>query len=155
MNYSFTEWLDVIGKLIVVFGLPFGLYQYIITKRKEKRDREYGTYDALDEKYIEFQKLCLDHPDLDVFDVPDKTPKQLNAKEKKEELILFTILFSIFERAYILYNDESSEIKEKQWTGWKHYIQSYCKRNNFMQAWKESGTTFDIRFQTFMSEVLP
>jgi hypothetical protein len=151
------DWLELINKIIVIIGLPLGLYRYIITKQKEKRDREYGTYDALDDKFIEFQKLCLDHPELNTFDVPDKTPKQLTEKEKKEELILFTILFSIFERAYILYNlynKTDQKIKNDQWKGWNDYIQSYSQRNNFVQAWKESGTTFDANFENFMGEIL-
>ena len=150
----FKDILDIADKIIVILGVPFAIYQYAMAKKKERRDREYGTYDALDEKYIEFQQLCLKYPNLDIFDIPDKSPPNLDEKSKKEELIIFTILFSIFERAYLLYSDESSQLKKKQWWGWDEYIKAFSKRQNFKTAWNVSGKTFDTTFQEYMSENL-
>ena len=152
MNKLFLDILDAISKIVVILGLPLAYIQYLRTKRKEKRDREYGTYNALDEKYLEFQKLCLEHPYLDIFDIPDNKPNELTDKQKKEELILYTMLFSIFERAFLLYFDQNSNIKKKQWTGWDSYIKSYCIRNSFFEAWKISGATFDIDFENYMEK---
>ena len=146
------QYLEIIDKLVIILGLPIAFIQYRRTKRKEKQDREYGTYNSLDEKYLEFQKLCLDHPYLNIFDIEDKLPKELDDKQKKEELILLTMLFSIFERAYLLYSDQYSDVKKKQWTGWDSYIKSYCERENFLRAWKVSGTTFDSDFEIYMEK---
>src|SRR5688500_710029 len=88
--------LDALARLIVLIGVPTGLLQFYLKTRKERHDREYGTYNALDEKYLEFQRLCLDKPRLDVFDIPDPTPVDLTSEEKKQELVAFTLLFSIF-----------------------------------------------------------
>ena len=115
MQHELTYYLDIATKALVILGSPLAYFQYIRTSRKERRDREYGTYNALDEKYLEFQKLCLEHPYLNIFDIPDKEPQKLNEKQEKEELILLTMLFSIFERAYLLYSDQTSAIKKKQW----------------------------------------
>jgi len=150
VNKQLLDYLEVVGKIVVILGFPIAYFQYRRTKRKEKKDREYGTYNALDEKYLEFQKLCLDHPYLNIFDIPDENPKELNEKQKKEELILLTMLFSIFERAYLLYSDQYSEIKKKQWVGWDSYIKSYCERDNFLNAWEISGATFDTDFEKYM-----
>lgn len=126
-----------------------------ITKQRYKElEKEYLTYNALDEKYIEFQKLCLDHPYLDVFDIKDANPKQLNPQQQKEELIAFTMLFSIFERAFIMYEKQDPEIREEQWRGWDEYIHAYCKRKNFVAAWKISGSTFDERFAKYMEKIM-
>lgn len=154
MNHQIIEYLDVVDKLIIILGLPLAFIQYLKTTKKEKRDREYGTYNALDEKYLEFQKLCLDHPYLNIFDIPDANPGKLDAKQKKEELILFTMLFSIFERAYLLYSDQYSEIKKKQWLGWDEYIRSFCERDNFLDAWTISGNTFDTEFEAYMLNII-
>jgi hypothetical protein len=151
---NLIAYLEIIDKLVVILGLPIAFIQYFRTKRKEKRDREYGTYNALDEKYLEFQKLCLDHPYLNIFDIPDALPKKLDEKQAKEELILFTMLFSIFERAYLLYSDQYSDIKKKQWMGWDDYIRSFCQRDNFLKAWEISGSTFDTDFETYMETLI-
>ena len=154
MNSQFLLYLDAISKLIIILGFPLAFIQYMRTKHKEKQDREYGTYNSLDEKYLEFQKLCLEHPYLNIFDIPDDTPKLLNEQQKKEELILFTMLFSIFERAFLLYSDQYSDVKKKQWTGWDSYIKSFCKRENFLQAWRKSGSTFDTDFENYMEKII-
>jgi hypothetical protein len=152
MNKELLDTLDAIGKVIVILGVPIAIFQYIRTTQKERRDREYGTYNSLDEKYLEWEKICLSYSYLDIFDVSDNKTSVLDEKQKKEELILFTILFSIFERAYLLYSDESSKLKKNQWSGWNTFIIGYSQRDNFKQAWKTSGTTFDTRFQNYMEE---
>lgn len=145
--------LEVLTRLVVLLGIPTGLYQYWRKIRYERRDRDYGTYNALDEKYIDFQRLCLDHPELDVFDIPDATtPAELSKEHKKQELIAFTLLFSIFERAFLMYRDRSRRVRAKQWTGWEAYLLSYCKRPNFRGAWDISGHTFDDDFQNCMRD---
>ncbi|HEV7781222.1 MAG TPA: hypothetical protein VGO58_08140 [Chitinophagaceae bacterium] len=93
---EFKETLELVNELVVTFGIPVAIYQYVITKRKERRDREYLTYNALDEKYIEFQKLCLEYPKLDIFDVPDKAAPPLDDQQKNSKLscLPFCSLFS-------------------------------------------------------------
>jgi len=141
---------EILAYIAFIFAAPWAIFEYINTKNKEQQDRDYGTYDALDEKFIDFQKFCLERSYLDIFDIPDIKPRKLNKKEEKEELIAFTILFSIFERAYLMYYDEPSEIRKNQWQGWKEYIGDYCERDNFRRAWEAGGSQFEERFQNFM-----
>lgn len=61
-------------------------------KIRERRDREYGTYNALDDKYVQFLEMCLEHPDLDVFDVPRQDRRQPTEAERRQEQMLLTIL---------------------------------------------------------------
>jgi hypothetical protein len=155
-----ADLLEVVSQCIVVIGFPLALVQYYLATRKEQKDREYGTYNALDDKYIAYQELCLEHPDLDVWDVPDVSPPNSQTPNPqtpklKQERQLFTILFSIFERAFLMYADMSTEVKKTQWSGWDGYIKSYCKRQNFRDAWKVSGSTFDTKFEKYMNGLIP
>jgi hypothetical protein len=122
--------------------------------RREQLDREYGTYNALDDKYHDFLNLCLQRPRLDIFDIQDAKPLPLSDEEKKEELIIFTILISIFERAYLMYFRQSSKLRRRQWSGWEDYIRDYAKRKNFQEAFRISGITFDTDFQVFMNAIM-
>ena len=151
---TFKDLLELISYAAVILGVPVALTQYIRATRKEQRDREYGTYDALDEKYLQFQRLCLAHSRLDVWDIPDPKRQELSPQELKQECLLFTILFAIFERAFLMYSDMSSEVKRRQWQGWDKYIRAYCSRTNFRDAWKVSGSTFDTDFEEYMRRVL-
>ena len=143
---------ELLSYVAILVGVPVGLYQYYRTVTREQQDRGYVTYNAFNEKYLEFQKVCLEHPDLDVFDVQDQRPADLSETQQKQELIAFIMLFSIFERAYLMYSDQSTTIKERQWSGWHEYIGEYCRRSNFKKAWNVSGQRFDSAFQGHMAQ---
>ena len=148
------DYLEAGSYATILLGLPVAIWQFIRSTRKEESDREYGTYNALDEKYIEFQRLCLEHSNLDIFDIPDAGAMSKKDIDKKQELIAFTMLFSIFERAYLMYYEQDNDLKARQWTGWHEYIIDYCKRENFRVAWEISGKTFDTQYQSFMQNLL-
>jgi len=137
-----------------VLGVFAGLFKYWKTTKKEQLDREYGTYNALDDKCLDFVKLCLQRPHLDIFDVVDREPKSLTDEQKKEEQSAFTILISIFERAFLMYRRQSSKLRDKQWSGWEEYIKSFATRQNFRDAFSVSGRTFDTEFQEYMDGLL-
>lgn len=151
------EWVGIaqlLAQITVLLGFPLVIIRYFRTTRKEARDREYGTYNALDDKYLAFQQLCLEHPRLDIGDVPLAAPPALTADEQTQELIAFTILGSVFERAYLMYQDQRPSVRIRQWLGWHEYIESYCRRRNFRDAWTVTGRTFDVRFQQYMEGVI-
>jgi hypothetical protein len=149
---SLVNFFSIMANLALILSLPIALYQIIRALRIEQREREQQVYNALDDKYIEFMSLCLQHSYLDIFDIPDKEPVVLTPKQKKEELIAFTMLISIFERAYLMYHDQNNRMIKIQWMGWDEYIREYCKRENFQYAWTLMGGTFDRRFEQYMSE---
>ena len=146
---SIKVFFETIYYVLAIIGVPVAIYQYFSVKKKESLDREYGTYDALDEKYLEYQDLCLKYTYLDIFDIPDARPGILNEIQKKEELIAFTMLISILERAYLMCHKQPG-VKIKQWSGWKEYIIAFCGRANFRIAWKVAGTQFDSDFKKFV-----
>ena len=64
------------------------------------------------------------------------------------------LLRDILERAFLMYHDQSTEIKRKQWSGWEEYIHDYCQRKNFRAAWHIGGSQFDSDFQNYMKKAL-
>lgn len=147
-------WLEVLSYVSVILGIPIGLFRMSRTAKREQLDREYGTYNALDEKYLEFLGLCFDHPHLDIFELRDSAASELTPIQKKQELIAFSMLFSIMERAYLMYSDQTSDIKKRQWSGWQNYLIDYCGRVNFRAAWQVCGDQFDTRFVNYVSTFL-
>ena len=130
---------------------PVALIGYLAAKNKERQQREDGTYDSLDVRYLDYQKLCLSYSELDVFDIAREPSRPLTEQDKKQELILFTILISIFERAYLMYRGHTETSREKQWSGWVEYMEGFAKRPNFRKAWEICGPMFDTDFCEFMA----
>src|SRR5712692_9201601 len=100
-----AQYLDYSVKLTQLIGIPVGIILYVLNKRRERIEREYGTYNALDERYIDYLKLCMGHPDLDVADTPRENTGAMNADQQHRELVMFSILLSIMERAFLMYKD--------------------------------------------------
>jgi hypothetical protein len=148
-----TEILELASYVVVVLGVPTGIFQYVRAKRREREDRERQVFDAISASYIEFQHLCLERPHLDVFDIPDERPAPLTPLQEKEELIAFGVLFSIFERAYLYYADHPTPITSGQWREWDTHIRGYFRRANFRRAWRQGQSSYDPRFVAYMEGI--
>ncbi|MBN2152677.1 MAG: hypothetical protein JW839_14595 [Candidatus Lokiarchaeota archaeon] len=142
--------LETTSYVVIIFSIPVGLLEYYNNNKRERRDREYGTYDALNQKYADFQMFCFEHPYLDIFDVKDEHPKELDETQQKEEMIAFIMLYKIFERAFLMYRDQSSEIKKKQWKGWDAYIRDYLARPNFQRHLNKIIGQYDVDFDKYI-----
>lgn len=147
------ELLELGSYVTVILGVPVGLYQYTRAKRREREEQERRVFDAVTASYVEFQYLCLERPYLDVFDIPDEHPATLTPTQAKEELIAFAVLFSIFERAYLLYADRPTPIMDAQRQEWDTHIREYFRRANFQRAWSLGASSYDPRFVTYMSAI--
>lgn len=143
--------LDYAVKLVQVIGIPVGIILYFLNKRKERLEREYGTYNALDEKYIDYLKLCLDNPDLDGADIPKTETVPLTEAQRYRELVMFSILLSIMERAFLMYKDKSENVRQAQWRGWESYIRTWCTRPNFANALPKIEAQFDEDFIAYLN----
>ncbi len=146
--------LDYLVKLAQLVGIPVGIALYVINKRRERFEREYGTYNALDEKYIDYLTLCMNHPDLDVADTPRREVKELDTEQQHRELVMFSILIAIMERAFLMYSDKSSAVRKVQWKGWDSYIRDWCGRKNFAVALPLLKQQFDEDFCAYLDEIV-
>ena len=146
--------LDILAKITQLVGIPIGIIVYALNKRRERLDREYGTYNALDEKYVDYLKLCLDNHDLDVADIPNARIGPLSPEQQHRELVMFSILIAIMERAYLMYKDKSDAVRRAQWEGWNAYIVDWCHRPNFALAAPGLSQEFDRRFCKYLQGVI-
>ena len=144
---------ELASYIVVVLGVPIGLFQYYQSKVRERQERESRVFDAVSASYLDFQRTCLQYPYLDVFDIPDAAPATLTPAQQKEELIAFAILFSIFERAYLLYVANQTPITEAQWQGWDQHMRGYFRRANFRRAWHTGDGSYDPRFNEYMRRI--
>jgi hypothetical protein len=145
---------ELVSSVMVIVGIPLSVFKYWQSKNREKRESEYSTYDIVDDKYVAFQNLCFQFPKLDIGPTANATPITLNAEEKKQEMIAFTILLSLFERTYLMYASQSTRLKKNQWPGWEGYLKNYCCRENFQDAWKLYGYSYDATFQLYMGDLM-
>ncbi len=129
---------------------PLAVLAFLRVKRTEQLEKEYKTYDELDNRFFEYQKLALQYYDLDILDVPNNDPSLAFDKKRKQEMVAFAILFSLFERAYLMFSNQADMFRQRQWSGWKRFLDDFIRRESVRSAWELSKETYDTEFQAFM-----
>jgi hypothetical protein len=112
--------------------LPLAILVYLYEQRKERRNEEDEVYQLLADNYQDFLKIALENPDLGLFS-PVETG--LAPAQKERRLIMFSMLVSLFERAFVLlYQERMSPEEKRRWSSWEDYMVEWCRRADFRGA---------------------
>ena len=126
---SIQTW-ELLSYVVTVIGLPAAILVFIWEQRKERLNEQDAVYESISEKYQEFLRVVLDHPDLHLFSM-SKTPA-LSDEQRERMLIMFSMLIALFERAYVLlYEDGLSGARLRRWRSWEDYMHEWCAREDF------------------------
>lgn len=140
--------------VITVFGLPYAIVLFWWEQKRERQNEEEEIYQRLSDEYADFSKVLLENADLRLLtgSIPDDalTPEQHERKK-----IIFELLISLFERAYILvHEDNMSAQQARLWASWADYIDFWCKKKDFRKATKEMLSGEDPGFIDYMTKVI-
>ncbi len=121
---------ELLSYVVTVVGLPLAIAVFVFEQRKERDNEEEEVYQLLSDNYQEFLKITLEHPDLRLF-ASEVTPA-LSAEQHERMFIIFSMLISLFERAYLLlYEDNMKEKQLRRWRSWEDYMGEWCNRADF------------------------
>jgi hypothetical protein len=130
------EWRDaweVASFIVTTLGLPFAILFFAWEQRKERDNEEEEGYQLLSNAYNDFLKVVLSHPDLHLRSqepLVDPTPEQ-----RERMLVIFDMLISLFERAYLVaFKASMSETEKRRWNSWDDYMREWCRREDFHHA---------------------
>lgn len=124
------EHWELLSYIVTVFGLPLAIFSFLWEQRKERENEEEEVYQLLSDAYTDFLKLMMANPDLQLRSQP-VTP-DLSDEQRERMLVLFEILISLFERAYLLaYEDDMSGKALRRWRSWEDYMREWISRDDF------------------------
>ena len=124
------ETWEMLSYVVTVIGLPMAISVFIFEQRKERNNEEEEVYQLLSDNYQEFLKVTLEHPDLRLF-ASEETPS-LSEEQRERMFIIFSMLISLFERAYLLlYEAKMNEKQLRRWRSWEDYMGEWCNRADF------------------------
>lgn len=127
------ETWELLSYIVTVIGLPLAIAVFIFEQRKERDNEEEEVYQLLSDNYQEFLKIALENPDLRLF-ATEETPA-LSAEQRERMFIIFSMLISLFERAYLLlYEEKMNEKQLRRWRSWEDYMGEWCNRVDFRSA---------------------
>ena len=128
-----TETWELMSYVVTVIGLPLAIVVFLYEQRKERDNEEEEVYQLLADNYQDFLKVVLEYPDLQLFSA-ESTP-ELSREQRERMLVIFSMLISLFERAYLLlYEDDMSGRQRRRWSSWEDYMREWCGRADFRAA---------------------
>jgi hypothetical protein len=129
---SLTTW-ELLSYIVTVIGLPLAIFVFLFEQRKERENEEEAVYQLLSDNYQDFLKVALDNPDLGLFSAAGAA--SLTAEQQERRFIIFSMLISLFERAYLLlYEEDMSPKQARRWNSWEDYMVQWVSRPDFRAA---------------------
>jgi hypothetical protein len=127
---SALEIWELLSYAVTVIGLPLAIFVFAYERRRERENEEESVYQLLSDNYEEFLRTALQHPDLKLF-AAEETP-ELSEEQKERMFIVFSMLVSLFERAYLLlYDVTMTPQQRRRWLSWDDYMREWCRRADF------------------------
>lgn len=121
---------ELLSYIVTTIGLPLAIVVFVYEQKKERNNEEEEVYQLLSDNYQDFLKMALGHPDLHLF-TPEETT-ELNDEQRERMLIIFSMLISLFERAYLLlYEEKMTSRQRRRWLSWEDYMVQWCRREDF------------------------
>jgi hypothetical protein len=121
---------ELLSYIVTTIGLPLAIVVFLYEQKKERDNEEEEVYQLLSDNYQDFLKVALDNPDLRLFSA-EQTP-ELSKDQRERKVIIFNMLISLFERAYLLLYESDMESKQqRRWSSWEDYMREWCQRPDF------------------------
>ena len=125
------EWLEALSYVVTIIGFPGAIFFFLHEQRKHRENEEEELNQRLSDGYANFLQLALDNADLQLFGDYSQDAA-LTAEQQERKRVMFAILVSLFERAYItLYEEKMNRHATRLWLSWEDYMSDWCHRPDF------------------------
>ena len=147
------ETWELLSYVVTVIGLPLAIAVFVFEQRKERDNEEDEVYQLLSDNYQDFLKTALEHSELRLLST-EQTPA-LSEEQRERMLIIFSMLMSLFERAYLLlYEDHMDARQQRLWQSWEDYMREWCQRADFRAALPALLRGEDPAFAAYLSTLV-
>jgi hypothetical protein len=143
------ETWELLSYIVTTIGFPAAIVAFLYEQKKERDNEEEEVYQLLSDNYQDFLKIALDHSDLSLYSA-EHTP-ELTKEQRERMLIIFSMLISLFERAYLLlYEPRMSAQQRRRWLSWEDYMREWCRRADFRTQLPELLEGEDPEFGSYI-----
>ena len=138
--------------IVTVVGLPFAIGVFLLQQRQERENEEEEAYQMLSDAYNDFLKIVLANADLQL-----RTSGALSsptAEQNERMMVIFDMLISLFERAYLVaYKEDMTPTEKRRWNSWDDFMREWCRRDDFHNALPLLLRGEDPDFQAYIKQV--
>ena len=149
---NWRDFWEIASYVVTALGLPMAIVFFAWEQRKEPDNEEEEAYLLLSNAYTDFLKVVLAHPDLHLrTNEPLEDP---TAEQRERMLVIFDMLISLFERAYLVaYAEHMGEADRRRWNSWDDYMREWCRREDFHNALPLLLTGEDPEFVSYIRRI--
>jgi hypothetical protein len=157
------EMWELLSYVVTVFGLPLAIVAFLFEQRKERENEEEEVYQLLSDAYTDFLKLVMENSDLkltlymnntEIENREDLMIDNFTDEQQERMHVLFEILISIFERAYLLAYEPKMNAKQlRRWHSWEDYMRDWCSRPDFRSVLPRLLVGEDPDFSRYISHI--
>lgn len=149
--FSIQSW-EFLSYAVTVIGLPLAILIFAYEQRRERANEDEEIQQLLSDSYANFLKLVIRNSDLRL--MSQIRPPEFSEEQRERVLALYSILISIFERAYIMtYTEKSTGQSARYWRSWVDIVEEWCQREDFRSALPQLLVGEDKDFAVFMREM--
>ena len=124
-------WLEALSYVVTILGFPGAIAVFVYEHRRRLVNEENEIHRNLSEEYDNFLRLVLDNADLLLLRRSGAAPS-LSEEQLERREIIFRMLLSLFEKAYIiLYDDNMDRDATRRWLSWEDDMREWCRLDAF------------------------
>lgn len=152
MNADLIAAFELASYAVTIVALPFAVWVFLVEQRKERENEEEEAYQHLSDAYNAFLNIVLAHADLKLRShEPLANP---NPEQCERMLVIFDMLISLFERAYLVAHKDTMDATERRrWNSWDDYMREWCRRDDFFNALPLLLRGEDPEFQSYIKRL--
>lgn len=130
-------WLEALSYLVTILGFPTAILVFIYEHRRRLENEENELHRHLSEEYDNFLRLVLDNADLLLLRASNMPPA-LSEEQLERRDIIYRMLVSLFEKAYIiLYSERMKPDAKRRWMSWEDDMTDWCRKKEFVELLPE------------------
>jgi hypothetical protein len=146
------QYWELASYVVTVVGLPMAIFIFAWEQWKDRENDEYEVFQSLSDNYQDFLKVVLENPDLKL--VSQAKTANLSDEQRERMMIIFGMLISLFERAYLLlYGPRLSAAQRRRWRSWEDYMREWCQREDFRAALPALLSGEDAEFSAYIASM--
>ncbi len=146
-------WLEALSYIVTILGFPVAIFVFVYEHRRRLANEESELHRNLSEEYDNFLRLVLDNADLLLLKRSGPPPTFTEEQSERKD-ILFRMLVSLFEKAYIiLYDINMKRDARRRWLSWEDDMREWCRRDDFRTALPALLEGEDDEFSRHIQEI--
>jgi hypothetical protein len=147
-----AETWEVASYVVTVIGLPLAIAVFVVQQRRERRNEEDEVYQLLSDAYNDFLRVVVDNPDLHLRSA--KATPDLSAEQQERMLVIFDMLISLLERAYLTaYSDAMTPAQLRRWNSWEDFMREWVRRDDFFYRLPQLLKGEDPEFAVYLQRL--